>query len=505
MKIFYIKYRIKLVFPPEKQRLTFAGKRLENNRTLADYNIQRESSIHLSIYSPPNYCLIIYNNNQKLKISSYCSCCSDTMFLKEHIKRELGIEIDNQELFFKGKYLKNTDSLASNNVFKGSEIELKNTESIKCNLLESTNLPDLKIDRIFISKYRLKKGGLFSSSYISYYIETSLIYPSLSKLEVQRKFNDFEWFQNYLKNQYINCIIPYLNQKCYNSSNQLNNSYIIKKMASLNQFLINIANHPVLGKSQIFLDFISIKDKNEFINIKEKYNKLRFPQKCEEIKTLSGKLNVGVDKQKLDIIKKIKLILETNTNSLTKLTKEYKSLNNLFQQVISKMKNIKIIWEEIYNKNKNYLENEPILKIYELMPKFMEDWAKMEENQILLNIKLTDYLKRKKNEYKSINDYYKRYENIKSKINDFNEEIFLSKNKDESKISSGEIQLSENKKMFGCYLNILVYEYKNVINMIKEKKKFRDEYLSKMKENISTFEKSLNSMISTIAEFNEYV
>ncbi len=498
------KIQDKTGIPPEKQRLVFSGKRLENNRTLADYNIQAKSSIWLSIYSPPNYCLIVYNNNQKLKISSFCSCCSDTMFLKENIKRELGIEIDNQELFFKGKYLKNTDSLASNKVFQGSEIELKKTESIKCNLLESTNLPNIRIGKIFISKYRLKKGGLFSSSYISYYIETSLIFSSIPKLEVQRKFNDFEWLQNYLKNQYINCIIPYLNQKCYNSSNQLNDSYIIKKMASLNLFLINIANHPILGKSQIFLDFISIKDKNEFINIKEKYNKLRFPQKCEEIKTLSGKLNIGVDKQKLDIIKKIKLILEANTNSLSKLTKEYKSLNNLFHQVISKMKNIEKIWEDIYSKNKSYLENEPILKIYELMPKFMKDWAEMEENQVLLNIKLTNYLKMKKNEYKSINDYYKRYESIKNKIKDFDEEMFLSKNKDIFKISSEEIQLSENKNMYGCYLNILVYEYKNVINMIKEKKKFRDEFLTKMKENISPFEKSLNSMISTIGEFDEY-
>ena len=109
--------------PPDEQRLGFRGYwNLRDDRTLADCNIGRESTLYLR--KPIKPCSILYDEDKKLDI--YLGCCHDrtTLWLKEQIKEKLGLEEKYQLLKVDGKIMKDNESLESNGVCDGKEINL---------------------------------------------------------------------------------------------------------------------------------------------------------------------------------------------------------------------------------------------------------------------------------------------------------------------------------------------------------------------------------------------
>ena len=191
--------------------------------------------------------------------------------------------------------------------------------------------------KIEIISAEIKKDGLFSSSYYEFTIKNEL-----KNIEIKRKMNDFFWLKKKLINFYPNIFIPPLPKFKIKKDEK----YINRKIYYLQCFLNYLINNDILLFSDLFSDFFSLSE-TEFINFRQKIDKIKPPKGIEEIITLDGTFDIAIipdiDKKaytinneiakKNELFNKLNLCLKETINQMNMIKQKFLQLSNIFQEM----------------------------------------------------------------------------------------------------------------------------------------------------------------------------
>lgn len=135
---------------------------------------------------------------------------------------------------------------------------------------ESVSISDEHEQKIFITVGEYQKHGEGMGAYIAYklHVKTSLAQYHKQEFTVERRYNDFYWLHDNLKEHFKGYIVPPMPDKTI-IQNRFDTQFIEMRRRELGKFLKRIAEHSALSTSETFQTFLEA-DPEELVMAKSK-------------------------------------------------------------------------------------------------------------------------------------------------------------------------------------------------------------------------------------------
>ena len=347
---------------------------------------------------------------------------------------------------------------------------ITNLETILCSISEKSEMSKFENVHIEMSLGEKVAGTFFTKAYMTYIITTSPI-----NLKVRRRYSDFEWLRQILLNFYSSSLIPPIPKKNKIGADRFDETFLLKRMRTLEKFLTFLMEDPVIRVSQIIYDFLSIEGDDKFAEKKKYYSNFKLPIYLRDYKSPNGKLDITINEEREILYQNIKDHTELNQELLSKLNKNLKLLNGEMILVINRMEEISKNCEELFLNSVKYCDDNDIKISYYQLNDLFKHWATaLKKNSSLININIREYFKYTKNTFRSMKELINVVDNYKvnyykSKRNLITKKEELFKKSDVSKWDLGPnkdlsiVNLLKDKNL--ALPKMLCNETNSVINM----------------------------------------
>ena len=390
---------------------------------------------------------------------------------------------------------------------KEKDIDESNIKELPCKLLEKSILNNKDI-KVTIKDPKTNEKSLLSQGYTNYEV-----YTEPSCWSVRRRYSDFTLLRNLLCKFYPRNFIPPLPEKKLGGK-RFKPNFIEKRMRILQIFMNEITSNETFKTNDALVSFLSMGDHNTFEKKMKELNSRSINQNFEDIKTLNGKVKILLQDKKSDtFLSKVSTFYKNQKQIFNKLSSSLKNFYRNTQTVCQNLEEIGKSFEELEKLNQRMNIQEEIIKSYEMLKLFFQEWKRINEKENeIIHEKIKGFFKIQKLKTNSFIEIFDSREALKQKYYSENSKLIAKKEKLYSStkdIYKWEINNMENidrplllrdKKYAFSYMcskeNQVIESIKNLLESCNYN--FYTSFKNLNKENVKTFVENMKNFAELV-------